>query len=64
MGTKKAHWPKRCLCGAVYDEESWRALLHRGTVVEEETTLELRNCVCGSTIAIELPQRPAKIAST
>ena len=53
-------WPKRCSCGAAYDEASWSALKLISKAWPEaewrgnELPLELRNCAhCGSTIAVE-----------
>lgn len=48
---------KVCGCGAVYDATSWRALPYVGVQrLDDEPDLELRNCVCGSTIAVPVPR--------
>jgi len=52
-------------CRAVHDLAGWRELklvgYHDDDVLDADhpaaTTLELRNCRCGSTIAVELPRR-------
>lgn len=53
-------------CGRAHDAESWAALPllgWQGLRREGETTcLELRNCECGSTLAIEVPM-PAREAA-
>lgn len=48
--------PKRCACGAVYDGHAWARLPLVGLHVDDEESIELRNCRCGSTIAVELPK--------
>lgn len=46
---------KICRCHRTYTRESWDALPLVGIQhVDEGLDLELRNCGCGSTIAIEL----------
>lgn len=53
-----------CGCGRAYDAEQWKALRLAGHAPQynedgtEHATLrlELRNCVCGSTRAIEVPK--------
>jgi hypothetical protein len=47
---------KRCRCGARYDAAGWLALPYLGVQQLDagEPRLELRNCTCGSTLAIEL----------
>ncbi len=55
-------FPKRCSCGAVYHEPDWLSLpfhgIFRGT---DDSTgrqfscdLEIRVCVCGSSMAVDL----------
>lgn len=47
--------PKRCSCGAEYSVEAFRALKPAaGGLLQEDSIkrLELRNCTCGSTIAM------------
>lgn len=47
---------KRCLCGASYSVETWAQLRFVGTQDDFDGGLiELRDCTCSSTIAIELP---------
>lgn len=46
---------KQCGCGRSFTEETWRALDYCGRMdlgEEDEPALELRNCPCGSTLAI------------
>ncbi len=45
---------KTCGCGRSYTLEQWRKLPWVGEWKDEVETLELRNCVCKSTIAIEI----------
>lgn len=56
---KEESWPKACsCCGRPITEEQWEGLeyvgVQRGT--EEIPDLELRNCGCGSTLAIVVPR--------
>lgn len=56
-------FPKVCgCCKAAIGEHLWSALLYRGVQEDEVQPLEMRNCRCGSTLAIELvlpvTQRP------
>ncbi len=44
-------WPVRCGCGLAYWLGSWKSLAYVGVQEEDDASLELRNCVCGSTIA-------------
>ena len=59
---------KTCKCGRSYDEAAWRKLPFRGFMddldvnPEDGTRLELRDCLCGSTIAIERPPAPERPA--
>ena len=63
-GRKRAEdaFPKKCSCGAVYDESGWTFLQSHGVFLgtEERTgrrfgnDLEIRVCVCGSSVAVEL----------
>jgi hypothetical protein len=51
---------KVCKCGQKFTETQWRALPLVGKMDYEEDgdkRLELRNCPCGSTIAIEHPAK-------
>ena len=43
---------KVCGCGAAYSSTDWQALPLRGVQAGE---LELRDCLCGSTLAVPLP---------
>ena len=50
---RKVPWPKRCGCGASWWPTRFRSLESVGIWrVDDEEELELRNCVCGSTIAV------------
>jgi len=49
---------KQCkCCGVVYDATGWLSLAKVGVQQgdAEQASLELRNCACGSTLAVELP---------
>lgn len=48
---------KRCSCGLTYDRAGWEALQHVGIHTDGVTPerLDLRNCSCRSTVAVELP---------
>jgi hypothetical protein len=57
---------KTCTCcGAIHELAGWRALPLVGYYDDDgvdadhpaPTTLELRNCRCGSTLSVELPRR-------
>jgi len=53
---------KRCACGAAFTQRQWNALKLVGYHSDDVEELELRNCGCGSTIAITLGsvfQKPA-----
>lgn len=48
-------WPKCCLCGLSWSREAWRQLVLVGhTDAAEDGELELRNCSCGSTLAVQV----------
>ena len=59
---RAGEFPKRCSCGAVYDASAWRTLTPLGVFrgIDDRTgrrfgrDLELRVCVCGSSIAVRL----------
>jgi hypothetical protein len=53
-------WPKTCRCGASWSRESWALLLLVGYADGgEDGELELRNCRCGSTLAVQrAPNEP------
>lgn len=46
---------KQCGCGEIYTRREWLHLLFVGN--DHEARLELRNCICGSTIALEYNER-------
>lgn len=52
-------WPKVCACGHAISEEEWETLRYIGIQSVPPSfgmpDLELRNCVCGSTIAVVVP---------
>ncbi len=45
-------------CGATYGVDAWRALPYAGRISDPEETLELRNCLCGSTLAVIVDHTP------
>jgi hypothetical protein len=46
---------KKCSCGREYTTlEAWDALNFVGTMADDAGALEMRNCVCGSTIAVRM----------
>jgi hypothetical protein len=48
-------WAKRCgCCGRTHDLASWLALPERGHQADAVEDLELRDCPCGSTLAVLL----------
>lgn len=58
-------WPKRCGCGRSYTAHEWRLLQFVGTMIDDVESCELRNCACGSTIAmaIETDTHPAYVST-
>jgi hypothetical protein len=44
-------WPKACACGETWSREHWDELTPVGRYLADEW-LELRNCVCGKTLAV------------
>jgi hypothetical protein len=52
---------KKCGCGRKFTPSRWKTLKDLGTQVTQDETynyyLELRNCLCGSTIGIERRKR-------
>ncbi len=51
----RAPWRKTCACcGAAHDLAAWLALPLRGRQVDEIEDLELRDCGCGSTLAVAI----------
>lgn len=63
----QVNFPKACHCGRSYDAAAWVALplvgYYDDDVLDPDhpkaTTLELRNCVCRSSLSVELPRRRA-----
>jgi hypothetical protein len=53
-------WPKRCGCGAVWVATAWHRLENVGIWDDGVDAIELRHCVCGSTISM----RVAVVAAT
>ena len=54
-------WPKACRCGASWSGEEWKTLVLVGYADGgEDGELELRNCVCGSTLAVQRDARTAR----
>jgi len=61
---------KRCACGLDYTAEEWSRLPLVGYYDDDAldaehpqaTTLELRNCMCHSTLTVEKPRRKAYVA--
>jgi hypothetical protein len=49
---------KTCACGLGYDVDAWRGLVFVGVHREGGgyPDLELRNCSCGSTMAVEVSE--------
>jgi hypothetical protein len=45
-------WPKQCGCGREHSAEAWETLHLVGEQTTDVETLEMRNCQCGSTIAV------------
>lgn len=46
-------WPKRCGCKREHSAADWSRLPYCGELDDGEAILEMRHCVCGSTIAVE-----------
>lgn len=45
-----------CSCKRTFTQEQWDALPYVGKMIEDDPpVLELRNCPCGSTRAVEIP---------
>jgi len=49
---------KHCACGLSFDPTEWAALDYVGVSADEVQRLELRNCPCGSTLAVDLDTFP------
>ncbi len=43
---------KACACGRTFTAHEWSLLVLVGEMVDEVESIELRNCPCGSTIAV------------
>jgi len=43
---------KTCACGLKYTRDEWELLPYRGVQETPDENLELRDCKCGSTLAI------------
>lgn len=55
-----ADFPKRCaVCGRTFDLWVWHTLRLKGHQVDAVETLEIRDCVCGNTMAVIAPDRSA-----
>ena len=53
MDDSKAPWPKTCRCGASWSRKAWAQLPLVGYADGgDDGELELRNCDCGSTLAV------------
>ena len=52
--TDPAPASKRCSCGASHDPYEWTQLPCLGVMGDEVDRLELRNCACLSTLAVQL----------
>jgi len=49
---------KTCTCGASYTREGWAALDYVGPQVDDVEALELRLCICGTTLAVVVAGAP------
>lgn len=63
MSTTNAPF-KRCSCGREYTRESWEALQYVGVQIDDVETFELKNCLCGSTIAVAIARPPPRPSDT
>lgn len=53
MSEGASHFPKHCRCGAQWTRDTWRELPLVGYADGgDDGELELRNCRCGSTLAV------------
>lgn len=56
---------KACSCGRVYSPAEWLKLPLVGIQTFEgddaPPALELRNCICKSTMAVEVPSKPREV---
>lgn len=54
MSDPQQTWPKTCRCGASWSVDAWATLALVGYADgAEDGELELRNCRCGSTLAVK-----------
>jgi len=51
---------KQCACGESYTKAEWKELRFVGEQKLDDGKLELRDCVCGSTIAIRKAEKPGR----
>lgn len=49
---------KKCPCGRSYTKEAWEKLHRLPNWDFEDEILEVRNCVCGSTISVQIFPAP------
>ena len=49
------HTIHTCSCGREFTEHAWNLLPYVGVMRDDVERLELRNCPCGSTRALEIP---------
>jgi hypothetical protein len=53
MMEERPHWPKICRCGVHWSRDLWAEQPFIGYADGgEDGELELRNCACGSTLAV------------
>lgn len=56
-GRPALDWPKTCrVCKTCYSEARWDKLTLVGYQPDPECVIEMRNCPCGSTMAIDWPK--------
>jgi hypothetical protein len=56
-----APWRKTCSCGIAYDLAGWKALPFKGIQPDPEEPLELKDCACGSTMAVVLTKEGRRL---
>ena len=59
----EGQFPKACGCGLIYSREAWGKLEYLGPQDDGEALLELRNCTCGSTLAVIVGPSPCITSS-
>ncbi len=62
IGLRAVTVAKTCACGAVYDARGWERLPFVCEMEDDVDVLELRNCRCGSTLAIVLERDDRSVA--